>query len=168
MLSRSALRTPLPHHVRVVGATVALAVILVLVIVVPTIIRVRLLQVSEARIRDTAQFATLISKINSAMLDQQTGQRGYIIAADDRFLDTYYSGRDRAAAFWPEAEANAVRLGSTLPALLDETRRVAQIWQAQAADPLVALVQSGERAAAEAIVISGWGKTLFDAYRQAD
>ncbi|HSS26168.1 MAG TPA: CHASE3 domain-containing protein, partial [Mycobacterium sp.] len=79
------------------------------------------------------------SQLQSALRDQETGVRGYLISADRQFLEPYYDGQrvEHAAA-----EDIRRRLGARadLMADLDDIEGAADVWRANYAEPLIASV----------------------------
>ncbi|MFI1440599.1 sensor histidine kinase [Streptomyces fructofermentans] len=104
-------------------------------------------------------------RMQAALVNQETGVRGYAIAADRQFLDPYEQGkRDEA-----RAAARMRDLIGDRPELLDDLRTIekrAADWRRDYAEPLVDGVTPGEprtidRANAER------GKNAFDLIRDA-
>jgi signal transduction histidine kinase len=104
------------------------------------------------------------SQLQSALRDQETGIRGYVISADRQFLVPYYDGQrvEHAAA-----DDIRRRLGrrADLMADLDAIERAAGAWRTNYAEPLIASVTPNapaviNNAAAER------GKVEFDSLRE--
>jgi len=78
-------------------------------------------------------------QMQSALRDQETGIRGYLIAADRQFLTPYYDGQH---AEQEAADQIRRRLGahSDLIDDLDEIERAAANWRANYAEPVIAAV----------------------------
>ncbi|WP_411099973.1 sensor histidine kinase [Streptomyces sp. x-45] len=102
-------------------------------------------------------------RLQTALVNQETGARGYAITADGQFLAPYTAGKE------DEADS-AARLGRLLAGreeLLDDTRaiqRAAASWRRDYADPLVAGVTPGEARPADSRA-AGRGKEAFDHIR---
>ncbi|MCE6995183.1 CHASE3 domain-containing protein [Saccharothrix sp. S26] len=108
----------------------------------------------------------LVRDLDTALVDQQSGLRGYVLTANDDFLTPYTEGR--------QAQRQAVDkvrdlIGPTRPDLvsdLDELDRRATEWRQTYAEPLVAQVrQTGEPRSA--VADAERGKGLFDRVRAA-
>ncbi|MFJ8806228.1 CHASE3 domain-containing protein [Streptomyces sp. NPDC102490] len=102
-------------------------------------------------------------RLQTALVNQETGARGYAITADRRFLAPYTEGK--------EGEADsAARLGRLLAGreeLLDDAQavqRAAASWRRDYADPLVASVKQGDPRPADSRA-AGRGKEAFDHIR---
>lgn len=79
------------------------------------------------------------SQLQSALRDQETGIRGYLIAADRQFLTPYYDGQHAEQA---AAEEIRRRVGAH-PDLIDDLdaiERAAGNWRANYAEPVIATV----------------------------
>lgn len=104
------------------------------------------------------------SQLQSALRDQETGIRGYLISADRQFLAPYYDGQraERAAA---EDIRRYVSGRADLIADLDAIERSAGVWRTNYIEPLIASVAPNTPA-----VISGAaaerGKVEFDRLRE--
>ncbi|WP_018332253.1 CHASE3 domain-containing protein [Actinomycetospora chiangmaiensis] len=103
-------------------------------------------------------------ELGTALVDQETGARGFVLTGDPRFLQPYDDGTVRAAA----AEALLGGLLASDPAGRDALTRVgdaAARWRAEVAEPQIA----ARRAAAVTPAVTGAealvGKELFDTVR---
>ncbi|MFD1744200.1 methyl-accepting chemotaxis protein [Rhizobium helianthi] len=110
----------------------------------------------------------VLSKINgmmSAMIDQETGMRGYLIAGDKKFLEPQIAG---AAAF-KENLAAAQKLTSDNPAQqtrLKEVAALAETWTSKVVTPEMELMKDPATwEKARQIEISGAGKASMDGIR---
>ncbi len=118
-------------------------------------------------IRETLQpAANESSAIYSALLNQETGVRGYLITGEDEFLDPY---RDGKADFTESMAALAGHLGDE-PAVveeMDQVTRAAAEWEQVGAAPEIAARRAGDDAAVRQLVTDGPGKAAFDQVRVA-
>jgi C4-dicarboxylate-specific signal transduction histidine kinase len=116
------------------------------------------------RIHTTDVLETLHAA-NEAMLDQETGVRGYFITSDERFLERYHEGSDSFTA----AIGKARDLTSDSPAQqirLDELNELAAKWRSEIAQRVIALVaKPGAREEARAVVASTAGRAAMDLVR---
>lgn len=102
-------------------------------------------------------------RLQSALVNQETGLRGYAITADPQFLDPYAEGRkeqDRAATRLRELLSDR----PDLMADLDTVERWAQQWRTGYADPLATAAEADE-AAELAATTAVRAKTVFDELR---
>ncbi|MEU7768431.1 CHASE3 domain-containing protein [Nocardia sp. NPDC049190] len=102
-------------------------------------------------------------RLQSALVNQETGLRGYAITADPQFLQPYSEGRR-------DEEQSVARLRGLLagrqPLLdeLDEVQRSAQRWRTDYAEPLASALTAGPTRGIDAAVAAR-GKPLFDELR---
>lgn len=104
-------------------------------------------------------------RLQAALVNQETGVRGYAIAADRQFLTPYAQGqKDEARA----ADRLRALIGDqpVLLADLEKVQRQAAEWRRTYADPLVAGVTPGEPRTVDQTT-AGRGKKVFDRMRAA-
>ncbi|MBQ0884755.1 CHASE3 domain-containing protein [Streptomyces sp. RM72] len=102
-------------------------------------------------------------RLQTALVNQETGARGYAITADRQFLAPYTAGKEDEA----DSAARLGRLLADREELLDDTRaiqRAAASWRRDYADPLVASVRPGDARRADSRA-AGRGKEAFDHIR---
>lgn len=100
----------------------------------------------------------------TAYVNQETGQRGFLLTGDDRLLQPYTAGR-----------ASAVRLQAQLMtltahdaasrSLLRDVASAGQAWQQQSAEPEIAARRQGPLPQSQLVQFVDRGKVLFDALR---
>lgn len=115
--------------------------------------------------RQTLPASAEAYRLQSALINQETGLRGYAISADPQFLEPYVEGareQDRAAARLRELLADR----PDLTADLDVIERGAQQWRGEYAGPLAAST-SPEKARALAAKTAVRAKGVFDRLRIA-
>jgi diguanylate cyclase (GGDEF)-like protein len=99
---------------------------------------------------------------NDAMIDQETGLRGYLLVGDQHFLQPYVNGVQSLKT--QDAAANdALGSDSVMAPLLLEMRVAQQAWISQWAFVVAADKAPTQRASLTAFLFQG--KALFDAYR---
>lgn len=142
-------------------------VLMVLLVVAGTVVGARLLgQTADVtdRLADRLQPArTQTYRLQAALVNQETGVRGYAITADRQFLEPYAQGkRDeiRAAAELRDLIGDQPRLMADLKAV----QREAADWRRDYAEPLVDEVTPGEPRAVSATNAER-GKKVFDQIR---
>jgi signal transduction histidine kinase len=145
--------------------------LLVVVAVVGTIASVVALhRLSDARVQladrlDPAAIAA--SDLKGALVDQETGIRGYVLAAQPQFLEPYSRGQAEAAA----AIATLSRIAATgdlqdLRPRLNAVVTRAREWETQYAEPTRRQIATDPSVARTAASVSA-GKQRFDAFRGA-
>jgi methyl-accepting chemotaxis protein len=124
-------------------------------------------------IEQTTQWATHTTKVLNAvgniveaMVNQETGLRGFLLSANEGFLAPLHSGRDSFNAAWSTAK----QLTADNPAQQARLQSIAALaadWQAGVADKEIALMAKPETVAeARRLESSGAGKTAMDAIRK--
>ncbi|NMO94084.1 CHASE3 domain-containing protein [Actinomycetospora sp. TBRC 11914] len=100
----------------------------------------------------------------TALVDQESGSRGYLLTGDPRFLEPYRNGVAAAGA----AQAQLTALLADDPAglaALGTAATAATQWRVQTAEPQMAARQSGSAGDVEAGAVQG--KEQFDRFRAA-
>jgi methyl-accepting chemotaxis protein len=103
--------------------------------------------------------------VMAAMVDQETGVRGYVISGNPEFLAPYNKG----LAHYREAYAEIRRLtadNAGQQARLKQIDEHARTWRGKVAEPEVRLVQGGFLEAARAMEASASGKQSMDGIRE--
>jgi sigma-B regulation protein RsbU (phosphoserine phosphatase) len=122
---------------------------------------------SELQEQKTLLPATVNSeRLLSELVDQETGQRGYLITQNPSFLQPYAAGQreaGRLVALLRVELAGELRDEGYLREIVQRDR----LWLSQIARPEIAEVQSGDRAAAIAAEITGHGKDDFGNLRES-
>src|SRR4029450_160618 len=113
----------------------------------------------------TTEVLETLQTAKEAMLDQETGMRGYFITGEERFLERYHKGSDSFTA----AIRKARDLTSDNPAQqirLDQLNELATKWRSEVAQRVIALVaKPGARENARAVVASTAGRAAMDLVR---
>lgn len=143
------------------------AVLAVLVIVLgaaAVTVRLAMERVRESRdlVSERLEPAAVRSRaLLVSLVDQETGQRGFVITGDDRFLAPYRNGQQR---FTEHAAALRVALGEdrAMREALDRVAAAAAEWRRVGAEPEIAARRAGELERAERLVREGAGKAAFD------
>ncbi|WP_165825848.1 CHASE3 domain-containing protein [Actinomycetospora cinnamomea] len=100
-----------------------------------------------------------------ASVDQETGQRGYLLLGDPAFLAPYVSGREaeaRAAA----ALTTLLRADPAAGADLAAATAAAAAWRTEVAEPNIAARRAGPLPTERVAASERRGKELFDVLRQ--
>jgi methyl-accepting chemotaxis protein len=120
---------------------------------------------SASMIDHTNEVLTEVNSMMAAMVDQETGMRGFVIAGDEKFLEPQIAG---AKAF-ETAFAKAKQLTADNPAQqarLDDVARLAAEWTTSVVDAEKALMKDpATHEQARQIEISGAGKASMDGIR---
>jgi serine phosphatase RsbU (regulator of sigma subunit)/CHASE3 domain sensor protein len=101
----------------------------------------------------------------ASMVNQETGERGYLLTTQPVFLQPYTSGLAATARLTKRMEAG-LRSYPQTEALLAQVTAAYQAWLTQTAMPEIADVRAGDQQAAVAAEATGAGKDNFDMLRQ--
>ncbi|MDR7036497.1 methyl-accepting chemotaxis protein [Methylobacterium sp. BE186] len=120
---------------------------------------------TEARGR-SSQIIRTLGEFRAAMVNQETGLRGYLITGRTSSLEPYQSGR-------PALDVAITRLGTLIGGdaeasrLLADAVSAARTWQSDIAEPAIRrAADPATRSEAVRIEADGSGKQLFDTFRQ--
>jgi signal transduction histidine kinase len=137
---------------------------IVLVIGFVTLITIDRLRASRSLVRHALTVLAQTDGLMTHLADAETGQRGFLLTNDDRYLGPYRSGRAAVGADTavlrslirdnPSQQPRADALAPLLVAKLDELER------------MVVLQQSGQTSAAMDIVRTDAGKATMDSIRR--
>ena len=107
-------------------------------------------------------------RLHTALVDQETGIRGYAITGRDTNLKPYQDGlaAERAEADRIESLLHDSALEDTIRADLDEVRRRSAAWHTAVADPILNAVRTQGPEAGQALIEAG-ATAEFDALRGA-
>ena len=121
-------------------------------------------QVSRGLNNGIAPARVAAGELQSALRDQETGVRGYLISADRQFLGPYYEGQDAE-----QAAARDIRQGigqrDDLLADLDAIETAAAQWRTNYAEPVIASVAPDAHNVVS-IATAERGKAEFDHLRE--
>jgi methyl-accepting chemotaxis protein len=145
----------------------ALGLMLVSVLSVNAVIHFKSSEIQQTT-KWTDHTAEVIAATNlalGAMVDQETGLRGFLLSGEDKFLDPYRSG----VATFDKALAQAKQLTSDNAAQQQrygEMQKFGETWRKDVAEPAIALMAKPEtREAGRQIEIGGAGKVSMDGLR---
>ena len=147
--------------------TLCLGIILALTVTTNLVIYAKKNQVRETTNINEHTYKVIIAsnKLVEAMVNQETGLRGYLLTADRHFLAPYVHG----AADFARAMAEARRLTADNPeqqGRLTKIGALAQRWRGSVAEPNIALMNvAATQAEARASAAGGKGKALMDQLR---
>ncbi len=117
--------------------------------------------------RDTASVLTELNILNRAVLNAETGQRGYMITLDERYLQPYHSGRER---YRPSLERLRARISTDATprqmALMDEIESLSETRFAELED-VVQLLKQRDLMEARRRVLSDEGQEAMSRLRSS-
>ncbi|RJF84378.1 methyl-accepting chemotaxis protein [Azospirillum cavernae] len=124
------------------------------------------IQTSNGRTTHTYKVIQTVNAVMAAMVDQETGVRGYLVSGDQAFLEPYRSGQRT----YDETLAEVKRLTADNPQQqrrLDEIKRLGLSWRQSVAEPEIALMAKPDsRESARAMEAKGVGKGAMDGIRK--
>jgi diguanylate cyclase (GGDEF)-like protein len=107
------------------------------------------------------------SELTRAYVDQETGQRGFLLTGDPATLEPYYSGTATADRLVPDLRDDLARSPhrDELLKLFEDELAAAAAWRSEAADPQIAAQRAGKIPHAELEQMVLRAKTMFDQLR---
>ena len=105
-----------------------------------------------------------VDRMMAAVVDQETGLRGYLITGNDGNLEPLRAGESAFTANWKDAKS----LTSDNPVQqqrLDAVRQQVEAWQRDVATHAINLMKTGSAEAAREVEYAGKGKAYFDKIR---
>ncbi len=109
-----------------------------------------------------------LSELSRAYVDQETGQRAYLLTGNVVALDLFEVGAAAANRLGPELHRELAGMpnADSLLSLFEEEVAAAQTWKRQAANPQIVALRAGPipRAQLDQMVLDG--KNLFDKLRE--
>ncbi|WP_172195804.1 methyl-accepting chemotaxis protein [Saccharibacillus qingshengii] len=106
-----------------------------------------------------------INQIEKDVVDMETGQRGFIITGEDKYLDPYNTGK----AEWIEHYNVLYELVSDNPAQqerLDQLKAKVEDWIQVAGEATMAMKRAGDTAGLDRFFVEDPGKQDMDAFRE--
>jgi len=127
---------------------------------------VRSSDASHTALKTLLPAAATANQLLADVVDQETGERGFVITDDRLFLQPYDVGLGAAPGLIAELERELVGHKIAL-ALLDQVSVRYEAWLHTFAIRQISEVTSGDAAAAVATEKTGEGRELFDSLRQS-
>lgn len=149
------------------AALVALTALAMALLIMLAIRTVEVERAGRAQAQRTSEIITELRDISRSALNGETGQRGYMLTYDRRYLTSYYAGRDRVEPslrrlrMLVEPDATPRQLE-----LLDQIDVLTRTKFAELAQG-VALVQSGDINEARRLVLTDEGQEAMERLRRA-
>ena len=106
-------------------------------------------------------------ELSRAFVDQETGQRAYLLTGNPIALELFESGTATVNRLVPQLqrEIAGTPYADNLQAIFDEMLAAAAVWKGRAADPQIAALRTGSVSRAELDQMVMDAKTLFDPLR---
>jgi sigma-B regulation protein RsbU (phosphoserine phosphatase) len=123
-------------------------------------------EANRLRVAEVLQPASVRSRaLLVALVDQETGQRGYVLTGDDAFLEPYRNGNRTLPVRLAELREDFADDPSML-AKVAEVEEAAREWREVGAVPEIEARRRGDVARALELVRGGEGKAAFDVVRE--
>src|SRR5437764_8580728 len=138
---------------------------LLLINVVATLIvrdQVSTVRSQLAGILRPAQIA--VASLTKSDVDQETGERGFLLTGDESTLAPYTAGLADAARYTRQLNQSLADDPTSIQ-LLGAVTQAATAWQNQVAEPEMAKARAGTATRADLVASTLLGKRLFDAVR---
>lgn len=148
------------------GAVAALGLVALLFFIAGAISLSRLKDAREELVDRTNPTRVNLERLQVSLLDQETGLRGFLLTADDQFLQPFRAAQTRERMQRARLQELVDRSDRAAVAQLGATLRSADAWSRGYALPAIAAVRRGERGARSARAALA-GKERFDAFRAA-
>lgn len=159
------MRRPVRSLRTIIGSlVVALVLLVVLTATTAMVVRFRTSAANATLLTSLIPAHEGVVRLTRAYVDQETGQRGYLLAGDPRLLEPYETGRVEAARLTTQLSADLADYPDGR-ALLDVVTQSAAGWQREAAEPDIGMRRSAPVAPDQLTDITLRGKTLFDRLR---
>src|SRR3954447_7187297 len=105
-----------------------------------------------------------LQRLLTSLVDQETGERGFLLTGRDEFLAPYTSGRREMRAALERLRTNLAD-DDDLLAIVDRLQSKVQAWQSLGADFEIAAKRDGRDEVVTSLVTTGTGRRLFGAVR---
>jgi CHASE3 domain sensor protein len=141
-----------------------LVALLVLTATISIVGRLRVAAVTQVLTTQILPAQRAVAQLVTAYVDQETGQRGYLLTGDPQFLEPYQTGLENAERLQRRLGTLLAGRGDVQP-LLAKVRLAASTWQADSATPEIGLRRVGPLPPAELETFAVNGKKQFDYLR---
>jgi CHASE3 domain sensor protein len=115
--------------------------------------------------RDHLVASSQAAQLETAYLDQETGQRGYVITGEAAFLEPYRRGQAEASRLLDRLSAGVVGQDRRSSSAVTDVIVAADTWLHAGAEPVVLVRERDGPGAAAAMLTDGTSGKLFDALR---
>ena len=152
-----------------IGVKIALTMAVMLVITIGVSVvslrNIDLIDEAEAWTVHTHEVIAEVHRMTTAMIDRETGVRGYLLAGNPGFLEPDRTGQKTFAAAW-EAARSLTRNNAAQQARLVQLKDLVEDWSRNVANREITLMQDpATREEARHLASSGIGKAAMDGLR---
>jgi signal transduction histidine kinase/ActR/RegA family two-component response regulator len=114
-----------------------------LVVAIIVWVNIGRMEAADAGDREATDELIQATAVIGAMIDQETGFRGYALTGDPRYLKPYYAGRQRADAAFRRLKALTDDDPVALQRRVTHAEALAGNWVGSVAEPAIAALQAG-------------------------
>ncbi|ANF95670.1 diguanylate cyclase [Paenibacillus bovis] len=114
------------------------------------------------QVKEAANLQIQLQTLENALVDQETGQRGYLLTRDISFLEPF----DRGSMYYQVAASELMDRLENYPEYIDQTRKLIDTgttWKVRYGDKQVHEAMTGHQVTSEELLS---GKKQFDSFRQ--
>jgi signal transduction histidine kinase len=159
------LKRPLQTLRSQVQLLVGSLILLLVVSAISTLLVQHKVRATQLHLRQTLRPAQVaVAMLGEAYVDQETGERGYLLTGDTSFLQPYAAGQVQAARFRRQL-ARELAGDRASARLLGQVDRAAAAWRTQAAGPEINQRMRGPVTGRQFLPAIQTGKALFDNLR---
>jgi signal transduction histidine kinase len=144
----------------------AFAAVVAIILVSSAIVydRLRVIELAKNSRIHTTDILETLQRAMDAMVDQETGVRGYLITGDEKFLQPYHEGSNAFTAAIRKAK-DLIRDNPAQQNRLNELNELAKNWRGIAEREIALIAKPETREDARALEGSTAGKTAMDLIR---
>jgi len=144
------------------------AAVVVVVIACAAVLAVTVVQLRQTQTRNQSRLLPATSdaqRLLDDFVNQETGERGYVITGDETFLQPYRRATDELPRTIAALRRHAA-MDPQIERALNDVVATHDQWVAAATAPELAAARAGDLAEARRLVATGTGRDLFDQLRQ--
>ena len=159
----SRLMSPMPLPTRAI-AGVIIAVFAIVLMALFTYRALQSREVAAKRVTQTLQILEGLQSLHSSLKDAETGQRGFLLSNEERYLEPYVAARAAVPSEFTTLRKLMFDSGAEQLQRLETLERISTT-KLEELDQTIQLSRAGEEAMAIAIVRSDRGKNAMDQVR---
>jgi CheY-like chemotaxis protein len=159
----SRLMSPMPLPTRTI-AGVIIAVLAIVLMALSTYRALESREVAATRVTQTLQILEGLQSLHSSLKDAETGQRGFLLSSEERYLEPYVAARAAVPSEFTTLRKLMSESGGEQLQRLETLERISTA-KLEELEQTIQLSRAGEEAMAIAIVRSDRGKNAMDQVR---
>jgi signal transduction histidine kinase len=147
---------------RLLGATIGLLLVLAVVGIGLALIANGQLNHDRSLLDQVGPARRAALNLENALVNEETGVRGYVITLEPSFLEPYRSGLENEAHAYVELHAREKAVGPAIGVEVEMVRATVQTWQREY---VAQALRRGHQSTRRSITLDRKGKQLFDDVR---